>query len=170
MRPVEQDNGSGQSVVMEARPVPESWRVLLDAVPTAVVIVAPDGAICFTNRTSPVSSRKQTSCLFSLQSIPMYTFIVVSFPSLEILANASSCDPVMALATRYVFNRVVWLDLGNHPTEALAALGARSPFSQIRGRWSRSCGMIGVTSTLFYSISFSPSSIANWVHALLGAQ
>jgi hypothetical protein len=29
--------------------------------------------------------------------------------------------------------------------------------------------MIGVTSTLFYSISFSPSSIANWVHAVLGA-
>ena len=27
--------------------------------------------------------------------------------------------------------------------------------------------MIGVTSTLFYSISFSSSSIANWVHAVL---
>ena len=27
--------------------------------------------------------------------------------------------------------------------------------------------MIGVTTTLFYSISFSPSSIANWVHAVL---
>ena len=69
---------------------------------------------------------------------------------------------------RNMFNREVWLDLGNHPTEALAALGARSPCSQIRGRWSRSGGMIGVTSTLFYSISFSPSSIANWVHAVLG--
>jgi hypothetical protein len=57
----------------------------------------------------------------------MYTFIVVSFPSLEILAMASSCDPVMALETRYVFDGEVWLDLGNHPTEALAALGARSP-------------------------------------------
>jgi len=81
---------------------------------------------------------------------------------------ASSCDPVMALETRYVLNREVWLDLGNHPTEALAAQGARSPWSQICGRWSRSCGVIGVTSTLFYSISFSSSSIANWVHAVLG--
>jgi len=81
---------------------------------------------------------------------------------------ASSCDPVMALETQYVFNREVWLDLGNHPTEALAAQGARSPCSQTRGRWSRRGGMIGVTSTLFYSISFSPSSIANWVHAVLG--
>ena len=81
---------------------------------------------------------------------------------------ASSCDPVMALETQYVFNREVWLDLGNHPTEALAALGARSPCSQIRGRWSRSGGMIGVTSTLFYSIAFSSSSIDNWVHAVLG--
>jgi len=71
----------------------------------------------------------------------MYTFIVVSFPSLEILAMASSCDPVMALETRYVLNREVWLDLGNHPTEALAAQGARSPCSQICGRWSRSCGV-----------------------------
>ena len=78
--------------------------------------------------------------------------------------HASSCDPVMALETQYVFNREVWLDLGNHPTEALAAQGARSPCSQIRGRWSRSGGVIGVTSTLFYSISFSSSSIANWVH------
>ena len=49
MRPVEQGNGSGQQVVAEPRPVPESWRVLLDAVPAAVVIVAPDGTICFTN-------------------------------------------------------------------------------------------------------------------------
>ena len=94
----------------------------------------------------------------------MYTFIVISSPSPEILANASSCDPVMALETQYVFNREVWLDLGNHPTEALAAQGARSPSSQTSGRWSRSCGMIGVTSTFFYSISFSSSSIANWVH------
>ncbi|HVW34265.1 MAG TPA: sensor domain-containing diguanylate cyclase [Acidimicrobiia bacterium] len=29
--------------------MPESWRVVLDAVPAAVVIVAPDGAICFAN-------------------------------------------------------------------------------------------------------------------------
>jgi len=28
--------------------------------------------------------------------------------------------------------------------------------------------MIGVTSTFFYSISFSSSSIANWVYAVLG--
>jgi diguanylate cyclase (GGDEF)-like protein/PAS domain S-box-containing protein len=48
-RPVDQGNGSGQPVVTEARPVPESWRVLLDAVPAGVVIVAPDGTICFTN-------------------------------------------------------------------------------------------------------------------------
>src|SRR6266508_4367662 len=82
--------------------------------------------------------------------------------------HASSCNPVRALETQYVFNREVWLDLGNHPTEALAALGARSPCSQIRGRWSRRGGMIGVTSTLFYSISFSSSSIANWVHAVFG--
>ena len=67
---------------------------------------------------------------------------------------------------KYVFNREVWRDLGNHPTEALAAQGARSPCSQIRGRWSRSCGVIGVTSTLFYSISFSSSSIANWLHII----
>src|SRR5687768_17159479 len=37
VRPVNQDNGSGQSAVAEARPVPDSWRVLLDAVPAAVV-------------------------------------------------------------------------------------------------------------------------------------
>ena len=49
MRPVEQGNGVGQLQVAEAWPVPESWRVLLDAVPAAVVIVAPDGTICFTN-------------------------------------------------------------------------------------------------------------------------
>jgi diguanylate cyclase (GGDEF)-like protein/PAS domain S-box-containing protein len=49
VRPVEQGNGSGRPVVAPARPVPESWRVLLDAVPTAVVIVAPDGRICFSN-------------------------------------------------------------------------------------------------------------------------
>jgi hypothetical protein len=55
----------------------------------------------------------------------MYTFILTSVSSLEILDLASSCDPVMALQTQYVFNREVWLDLGNHPTEALAALGAR---------------------------------------------
>jgi hypothetical protein len=97
----------------------------------------------------------------------MYTFIVISCSSPEILDRASACDPVMALVALYVFNRLVWLDLGNHPTEALAAQGARSPCSQIRRRWSRSCGMIGVTTPLFYSISFSPSSIANWVHALL---
>lgn len=29
--------------------IPESWRSLLDAVPTGVLIVAPDGAICFAN-------------------------------------------------------------------------------------------------------------------------
>jgi diguanylate cyclase (GGDEF)-like protein/PAS domain S-box-containing protein len=29
--------------------IPESWRSLLDAVPAAVVIVAPDGTICFAN-------------------------------------------------------------------------------------------------------------------------
>jgi len=49
VRPVERGNGSGQPVVAEPRPVPESWRVLVDAVPAAVVIVAPDGTICFTN-------------------------------------------------------------------------------------------------------------------------
>ena len=49
MRPFEQNNGSGQPVVAQPRPVPDSWRVLLDAVPAAVVIVAPDGKICFTN-------------------------------------------------------------------------------------------------------------------------
>jgi hypothetical protein len=30
----------------------------------------------------------------------------------------------MALETQDVFNREVWLDLGNHPTEVLAAQGA----------------------------------------------
>src|SRR6266540_4803131 len=98
----------------------------------------------------------------------MYTFILISSLSLEILDTASPDDPVMALETQYVFDRGVWLDLGNHPTEALAARGARSPCSQIRSRWSRSCGMIGITSTSFYSISFSLSSITNWVHAVLG--
>jgi diguanylate cyclase (GGDEF)-like protein/PAS domain S-box-containing protein len=29
--------------------IPESWRALLDAVPAAVLIVAPDGTICFAN-------------------------------------------------------------------------------------------------------------------------
>ena len=31
--------------------IPESWRSLLDAVPAAVLIVAPDGTICFANTT-----------------------------------------------------------------------------------------------------------------------
>jgi hypothetical protein len=117
--------------------------------------------------TSPVSCMKQTSCLFSLQSIPRYTCIATSCCSLEILDGASTRDPVMALEAQYVFNSEVWQDLGNHPTEALAAQGARSPCSQTRSRWSRSFVMIGVTSTFFYSISFPLSSIANWVHAVL---
>lgn len=49
MRPVEQSDGSGAPAVAECRSVPVSWRVLLDAVPAAVVIVAPDGTISFTN-------------------------------------------------------------------------------------------------------------------------
>jgi hypothetical protein len=111
---------------------------------------------------------KQTSCLFSLQSIPSYTFMATSCSSLEILDFASARDPVMALEAQYVFNSQVWQGLGNHPTEALAAQGARSPSSQTRSRWSRSCGLIGIISTFFYSISFSLSSISNWVHAVLG--
>src|ERR1700690_396276 len=107
------------------------------------------------------------SCFFSDQSIPMYTFIETSCLSLEILDSASLCNPVMALEAQYVFNSELWHGLGNHPTEALAAQGARSPCSQARSRWSRSCGVIGIISTFFYSISFSPSSISNWVHAVL---
>src|SRR5215207_8447677 len=118
--------------------------------------------------TAPVSCMKQTSCLFSLQSIPMYTCIATSCCSLEILDGASARDPVMALETQYVFNSEVWQGLGNHPTEALAAPGARSPCSQTRSRWSRRYGLIGIISTFFYSISFSLSSITNWVHAVLG--
>lgn len=63
--------------------------------------------------TSPISFRNQISCVFSLQSIPMYAFIVISCSSLEILDPASSCDPVRTLETQYVFNREVWIDLGS---------------------------------------------------------
>jgi len=49
VRPVEENNGPGGSAATEVRRVPDSWRVLLDAVPAAVVIVAPDGTIRFTN-------------------------------------------------------------------------------------------------------------------------
>jgi hypothetical protein len=58
---------------------------------------------------------KQMSCLFSLQSIPMYTLIETSYSSLEILNVASACDPVMALKARYVFNSGGWHGLGNNP-------------------------------------------------------
>jgi diguanylate cyclase (GGDEF)-like protein/PAS domain S-box-containing protein len=49
VRPVEVWNGSGHSASERVQPVPDSWRVLLDAVPAAVLIVAPDGTICAVN-------------------------------------------------------------------------------------------------------------------------
>jgi diguanylate cyclase (GGDEF)-like protein/PAS domain S-box-containing protein len=49
VRPVDENNGSGGSAATDVRRVPDSWRVLLDAVPAAVVIIAPDGTIRFTN-------------------------------------------------------------------------------------------------------------------------
>jgi diguanylate cyclase (GGDEF)-like protein/PAS domain S-box-containing protein len=45
----EQWNGSGERQQLVGVRVPEGWRRLLDAVPAAVVIVAPDGTILFTN-------------------------------------------------------------------------------------------------------------------------
>ena len=42
-------NGSGETAPAAARPVPKSWQTLLDAVPAAVLIVAPDGTIRFAN-------------------------------------------------------------------------------------------------------------------------
>jgi len=47
--PALRSSSGGPNRSPKTRPVPVSWRVLLDAVPAAVVIVAPDGSICFTN-------------------------------------------------------------------------------------------------------------------------
>ena len=49
MRTGERRNGSGEAGRVDAVRVPESWRRLLDAVPAAVLIVAPDGTIRYAN-------------------------------------------------------------------------------------------------------------------------
>ena len=48
MRSGERDTGLGGGQATSVR-VPESWRTVLDAVPAAVLIAAPDGTICFAN-------------------------------------------------------------------------------------------------------------------------
>jgi len=92
----------------------------------------------------------------------MYTFTKTSRFSLEILDPASSCDPVTALETRYVFSGEVWHGLGNYPKLALEALDGVSPFSQTRSRWSRALRMTGIIFSCFYSIFLPQSSIPNW--------
>jgi diguanylate cyclase (GGDEF)-like protein/PAS domain S-box-containing protein len=48
VRAAERD-GASAGLRATAPRVPESWRTVLDAVPAAVVILAPDGTICFAN-------------------------------------------------------------------------------------------------------------------------